>query len=384
MDLLTKDDLDLLAHDDRDGIHVSLFLPTHRVTTDDRTDPLRWKNLLQRCESTLSEAGLSRTEVGALLAPAWALHEDSWEWQHMGDGLAMFLGRGEPRSYRLPFSVPELAVVGERYVTGPLLRAITHDSDFLMLALSQRDVRLLQGTAERVEQVRLREVPSDLREVMERPDSRTDSHARTLKAGRGGGAGAVFYGIGAADDDFKHEELEEFLRVVANGLQKTLASQRRPMVLVGLQDNISTFRSVSSYQHILDAEVRTNPDGLPAEKLHSLAWPTIECSLDEERSDALDRIGEAIAHDRGAATPSAVAEAAAQGRVDTLFVAADPFCWEQRPVGEVVRLGVDESFHHCELVDRAIADTLSSGGHVYAVDYPTVKGDSDLAAILRY
>ena len=79
-----------------------------------------------------------------------------------------------------------------------------------------------------------------------------------------------------------------------------------------------------------------------------------------------------------------MAEAASQGRVDTLFVGADPFCWEQLSTGEVVRLGVDEDFGHCEMVDRAIADTLSAGGHVYAVDYPTVKGDSDLAAILRY
>ena len=49
-----------------------------------------------------------------------------------------------------------------------------------------------------------------------------------------------------------------------------------------------------------------------------------------------------------------------------------------------MRLGDGGAFGHCELVDRAIADTLSAGGHVYAVDYPTVKGDSDLAAILRY
>ena len=186
MDLLTKDDLDLLAHDDQDGTHVSLFLPTHRVATEDRTDPLRWKNLLQRCETALTETRPGQVGDRRPARPRLgSCTRTAWEWQHMGDGLAMFLGRGEPRSYRLPFSVPELAVVGERYVTGPLLRAVTHDSDFLMLALSQRDVRLLQGTAERVEQVRLRDVPSDLREVMERPDTRTDSHARTLKAGRG-------------------------------------------------------------------------------------------------------------------------------------------------------------------------------------------------------
>lgn len=377
MDLLTKEDLDLLAQDHHEGMHVSLFLPTHRLASEDRTDPPRWKHLVHGCETALADGGMGRAEIADLLAPAWDLHADTWEWQHMGDGLAMFLGRGEPRTYRLPFSVPELAVVGERYVTGPLLRAVTHDSDFLLLALSQRDVRLLQGTASTVEQVRLRDVPSDLRDVMERPEP--EGHARTLRGGRGG-ANAVFYGT----TDLKAEDLHEFLRLVAHGLEKALAHQRRPMVLVGLPDNIATFRSVSSYPHILDSEVRTNPDGLSAERLHSLAWPTLECTLEEERSNALDRIGEALAHDRGASSPEAVAEAAAQGRVDTLFVAADPFCWESLPPGEVVRLGVDDAFAHCELVDRAIADTLGAGGHVYAVDYQTVKGDSDLAAVLRY
>lgn len=384
MDLLTKDDLDQLARDDHDGIHVSLFLPTHRVTAEDRADPLRWKNLLHAAEGALADAGLGRPDIAHVLQPARELLDDTWEWQHMGDGLAMFLGRGEPRTYRLPFGVPELAVVGERYVTGPLLRAVTHDSDFLLLAVSQRDVRLMQGTANSVEQVELRDVPSDLREVMERPPHRSDSQAHTLKQSRGGGAGAVFYGIGGVDDDFKAEELQEFFRVVAQGLQKVLAPQRRPLVLVGLPDNLATFRAVSSYGHILDDEVRTNPDGLSADKLHELAWPTVEAVLDRERTAALDRIGEAMAHDRGVRTPEEVAEAAAQGRVDTLFVAADPFCWEQLPTGQVVRLGIDESFGHCELVDRAITDTLGAGGHVYAIDYPTVKGDSDLAAVLRY
>ncbi len=380
MDLLTKDDLDLLAHDDKGGVHLSLFLPTHRVTADDRTDQLRWKNLIHRSEAVLGDTGLSRTEVADLLQPAHDLLDDPFEWQHMSDGLAMFLGRGEPQIYRLPFSVPELAVVGERYVTGPLLRAVTHDSDFLLLAVSQRDVRLMQGTANSVEQIQLRDVPGDLREVMERPDHRSDSQTHR----RAGGRAAVFYGMGGVDDDFKAEELQEFLRVVANGLQKVLAPQRRPLVLVGLPDNIATFRSVSSYGHILDSDVRTNPDGLSADQLHELAWPTVEAILDKERTEALDRIGEAIAHDRGAATADAVAQAAAQGRVDTLFVAADPFCWEQVEPGSVVHLGVDEAFAHCELVDRAIADTLGAGGHVYAIDYPTVKGDSDLAAVLRY
>jgi hypothetical protein len=58
MDLLTRADLDLLAGPDEPGTHLSLFLPTHRLGSEDRTDPLRWKNLLTSTESALSDQGM--------------------------------------------------------------------------------------------------------------------------------------------------------------------------------------------------------------------------------------------------------------------------------------------------------------------------------------
>jgi len=73
MDLLTRADVDLLARRDEPGTRVSLFLPTHRLASEDRTDPLRWKNLLTSTESALAGQGMSRADIGQLLAPAWEL-----------------------------------------------------------------------------------------------------------------------------------------------------------------------------------------------------------------------------------------------------------------------------------------------------------------------
>ena len=50
----------------------------------------------------------------------------------------------------------------------------------------------------------------------------------------------------------------------------------------------------------------------------------------------------------------------------------------------VVRLGDDEAFGHCELLDRGAVDTLSGRGHVYAVPAAEVPGGGDVAAIFRY
>ncbi len=92
-------------------------------------------------------------------------------------------------------------------------------------------------------------------------------------------------------------------------------------------------------------------------------------------------------HGTGLSTgnPDKIEEATQQGRVDTLFLAAGPGCWE-RPAdsGPVVQLGVDEAFAHCELLDRASMDTLSTGGRLLAVPAEQVPGGGDVAAIFRY
>ena len=156
------------------------------------------------------------------------LQEDALAWQHMSDGLAMFLRPGWHSSYRVPVSLPELATVGERFVTGPLMRVVTRDSHFLLLALSQRHVRLFEGNMQRLEELELRDVPGSLRAVVEAPQPRADSMARTLSSGGRGGRRAVFYGYGAADGNFKKEEMHEFLRQVANGLGSTSAARACP------------------------------------------------------------------------------------------------------------------------------------------------------------
>jgi hypothetical protein len=383
MDIVTKADLTLLARREQPGTHLSLFLPTHRLGSEDRTDPLRWKNLLTNVETALADQGMRRNAITELLAPAWAFHGDTLAWQYMSDGLAMFLRPGWHRSYRVPVTLPELATVGERFVTGPLMRVLTNDRHFLLLAISQRDVRLLEGSMQHVEELELRDVPRDLRDIIEEQEPRSDAMARPLAGGRGGRA--VFYGHGAADGEFKKEEVTRFLRRVADGLGDYLRGESLPMVLVGLTEMVAAYRSVNSYPHLLDEEIRTNPDGLPPEKLHDAAWPVIEGILDAQRARALDRLGELRAAGQSVEEPALIAEAAAAGKVESLFVAGEPWCWEQiSDLGPVVGLGAEESFSSCELLDRAVTDTLTHGGQAYAVPAAEVFDGHRAAAALRY
>lgn len=385
MDLLTKADLERLAERGSPDLHVSLFSPTHAYGEGTRTDPIRWKNLVSLVERTLAEQGIRAPEIADLLSPAWQLLEDHFAWRYMSDGLALYLRPGWHQLFRVPTTVPEVATIGDRFVVGPLLRTVTADSHFLVLALSQRRVRLLEGSRQRVEELELAEVPTSLRDVIEPPEPRSDTMTFPLSSGGRGGGAAVFFGHGTADDDFKQDQLRSFLRQVAAGLADYLTDQNLPMVLLGLDETVSQYRDLNRYAHVIEDAVRQNPDELSVDELHSLAWPLVETILAAERKAAVGRFEELHGTGRAVNDPTKIGEAARHGRVDTLFLATEPWCWEHLPDGaEVVELGVDEAFGHCELLDRAAIDSLSAGGQVYAVPAAEVPGGGDIAAIFRY
>ncbi len=383
MELLTRTDLDRLTRPaDGAGTHVSLFLPTHRLGSENRTDPLRWKHLVAGAESALEAQGLRHSEIDRILEPAWALHADALAWQHMSDGLAMFLRPGWSRSYRVPVDLPEIGTVGERFFVGPVAEVLATDAPFLVLALSQHRLRLFEGTRQEIAQLDLHDVPTDLRDLFEAPEPRSDAMARSLSAR---GAGAVFYGRGGADRDLKKEELHAFLRQVADGLAAHLRAREQPMVLVGLAETVAAYRSLNSYPHVLDSDVRTNPDAMSAEALHAAAWPVVEEALEAQRARELERLAEMSGTGHATQSPAKVAEAAEQGRVAELFVAAKPWCGTELPDGgTVVRLGTEDSFAACELIDRAVADTLTHGGEVHPVPAAEVSPGHAVAATLRY
>jgi hypothetical protein len=241
----------------------------------------------------------------------------------------------------------------------------------------------MEGSRNTVEEVVLTDVPTNLRDVIAPPEPRSDTMTRSA-ARAGSGGPAVFYGHGGADRHLKREDVTQFLQHVASGLRDVLAGQTAPLVLVGLDHLVAAYRAVNSYGHVLDEAVIHNADQLSTEQLHERAWPVVEQRLRDERARTIERFRALHGTGRVSSELRTVADAAAQGRVETLFVKADPWCWE-RIVDSlpIVQLGADERYTDCEQVDAAAMATLSNGGQVHATSQTVVAG-SEIAAIFRY
>jgi Bacterial archaeo-eukaryotic release factor family 3 len=189
MIIFSKDELRDLAK--RSGFPcVSLFLPTHRVTAHTEQDRIRLKNLMQQAGEHLTARELRAPEVKDLLGPAQRLYENNLFWQHQSDGLAIFLTPGFAEHYRLPLEFTDLVVVSERFHLKPLLPLFTGDGRFYVLAISQDEVRLLEGTRHSVAKVDLTGVPQSLAEALkyDAPEKQRDlpTGEPLLSSGQGG------------------------------------------------------------------------------------------------------------------------------------------------------------------------------------------------------
>ena len=147
-----------------------MYLPTHRVTPDSGRDPIRLRNLLDEAESRLLAEGLRAPAVREVLRPGRELSRPGPFWSHQSGGLALFLAPRWSRAFRLPAEFPELAVVTGRFHVKPLLALLAAGHRFYLLALSQNEVRLFEGTPHGVQEAGLADVPRSLREAVEYDD----------------------------------------------------------------------------------------------------------------------------------------------------------------------------------------------------------------------
>jgi hypothetical protein len=386
MNILSRSDLRTLIGEHR-GLCVSIFMPTHRAGTEIQQDPIRLKNLLGKAEEHLLASGLRTLEAKELLGPTQRLLWDGLFWRRQSDGLAMFLSPEEFSYYRLSLDFEELVVVSDRFHIKPLLPLLSGDGRFYALALSQNEVRLLQGTRYSVSEVDLERVPASLAEALryDDPEKRLQFHTATRTPGGKGQRPAAFHGHGIGND--AKDNILRYFRKVDKDLQELLRDEQAPLVLAGVDYLLPIYREANSYPHLVDEGIEGNPEELSAKDLHKQAWTIVQpCFLKAQReATALYRQLAGAGSEQASDNLKEVVHAAYHGRVETLFVALDVQQWGSFDPGtNKVRLHQKAEPGDEDLLDFAAVQTLLNGGTVFTAELAKVPGEAPLAAVYRY
>lgn len=359
---------------------MSIYMPTHR--TGSEQDPIRLKNLLGEAHAELLVMGVRRPATDKLLHPATQLLASSRFWAELGEGLAIFLCDGDLQRFRLPNPVEELVLVADQFHVKPLLATVTTGELFYVLALSQNQVRLLQGDRYRMREIDLVDVPHSLDEALQFDDRerQLQSHSSS-RVGRGQ-VTAAFHGH-ALDKDATEEDLSRFVASIDRGVQRTIADRPAPLLLAAVGRLSALYRRVNGHPHIVEQSIEGNPEHLTPAALHAAAWPLVEELFDSDKRAAADAFlsgKTATARDVDAALV-----ASHQGHIESVFIPVQHHVWGSfEPDSLTVTQHEERQPGDRDLLDVTATFTLIHGGNVFAVDAAAMPSSDPVAAVLRF
>ncbi len=385
MDKLDKETLEQLMSYPGKGPCVSMFIPTDKAGSEAQQANIRLKNLLRDGKKKLQEYDLRTKEIEDILKPAQAFVGDSMFWQHQENGLAIFLTPDLFNYFRLPIEVREQVVVSHRFHIKPLLPLFTMEGRFYVLALSKKQVRLLQCTPHTAVPITLDNAPESIDDVLkyDDPEKQLQFHTRAPE-GSDGYRAAISYGHG--DENYvEKENLRRYVKEVDKALIKAIGNSNVPLVFAGVDYLFSIFRENTRYNYLAKKPLEGNPESIRDEMLQEKAWEHVEPIFQNTKEKALARYHELCGTGKTSTNLEEVAISAPDGRIELLFVATGVSLHGTIDhENKSLHLENDKNPAGEDILDYAAVRTYLNGGSVYPVPASDMPGENYVAAVFRF
>jgi hypothetical protein len=381
-DLLAAEEIKALAEQHADPC-ISITMPTEARGMDSDGNQIRFKNMLRKAEAQLAERGLKPREITELLSEAWHLQKDQLFWKHLSEGFACFIAPGLLRYFRLPAPLAELVTVNRRFHLKPLLELLSLDGRYYVLALSEKETRLLYCTRYGSRRVEVPDMPPNIAHTL-----RFDEHETTLQQhAASGGPGRpteIAHGHGG-EKDVQLSNRRRYFEEIDRALAPVLRQEQAPLILATVREEHGLFRQVSQYRALAEEFVAGNPELVKDEQLREQAWPIAEASFQRYRQEALARLEESRARGQGLTELDDVVRAAHDGLIDQLFVPAGKTAWGRYDAeARQVERHDQQQPGDDDLLDLACVRTLATGGVCWTVPAEEMPHSAPVAAVLRY
>jgi hypothetical protein len=281
-----------------------------------------------------------------------------------GRAVALFASFHHDALVSVPVDVVDRVVVDPTFATRDLVRALAARPRFRVVVVSDRAVRLLEGTAGGLVEFDLR-VPA----VAVSPSAARGAGGRR---GRAGG-----------DERRRHGTVR--FRHAAAAVRARHTADPLPLVVAGVMRQITAWTSVLGDLEIVGT-IAGNHDTTPIGRLDALATPVMDAHRRDERNAALARLA-ATDPARSALGIDSVWTAAGCGRIELLCV-EEGYVYPARPDHARGRLQPDDDLERPEVLDDAIDEIIEmvrlGGGHVVTVRDGALEGCGRIAARLRW
>jgi hypothetical protein len=346
-----------------------------------KANALEWRETLRGLETRLQQFGHIARELCESIRD-WDMVVPDQEPE--GRSLAVLRSPDVFRVMWLEELVKSRAVIGSHFYIRPLLSELTRKNSFFILALSQKNVRLLRCTSRTSEEIPFppgTATSFDAYMNTAKPDHLTENRAAPGPAS-GSSKGVMF--TTSSDREDKDEYLLHFFRQIDRGVNETLRGKTEPVVLAAVEYELTLYRDVNTYPHLAKECVQGAPNSLKSGEMHARALDALLRCYERRVDEALAQYNHKVGG--GASNRMKdVITAAHDGRVLTLLVS-----------DSLETTGVfDESTHRVkgretgtsedeDLVNDAAVQTILHAGQVYVVPNGKMPNGAPLAAIFRF
>jgi len=377
MKKLNEDDLKELIRG-RESPCITIYIPTEKAGPEIEQNKIRLKNALGKAERLLKTEGLRDREIDKILNPARDLLNKIEFWRYQTSGLAVFLSGEDTYIYHLPIVVNEFVTISHHYHVKQLLPLAADKSNFAVLTLSQKNTVLYKADSFALTAVDLGDTPSSIDDILKYDDIEQQLQHHSANA-------PIYHGHGGDGREERKKDILRFFQKVENAVTSYLHRENIPLLLCGQEYLIGLYRQVNSYTHILEQDVRVNPDDLPEKDLQEQAVNAIEpyfaqlCREDKEQYKRLEGTNMAVSE------LQKVIIAAYANRVKILFAQKDRHVYGRYDDNwhDVVFEPQDKK-NNVDLINGAAVQTIIAGGKVHFLNAEEMPAKSMLAAVLRY
>ncbi len=300
-----------------------------------------------------------------------------------GHGLVVFRSANVFTSIWTREPVREEVVVADHFQIRTLLPQLTGERKFYILALSQKHVRLLRCADHGCEEADLpHSAPRNYDEWMNTAKPDHDLDNRSIAGPSSGTSSGILFGTSVGKEK-KDQYLLHFYRAVDNGVHEALRNDPAPLVLAGVEYELSLYHAVTQDEHVVPGGVHGAADGLKGGELHARALELANEYFKAPVRKALATFDEAGA-ERRSITVKEIVPAAWDGRIAQLFLHETA---EYRGVFRVETHQIkkhDTNGDEEDLLNAAAVQTLAHGGNVFVLPGEEMPNGVAAAALFRW
>lgn len=347
----------ITEHHETDSPRISIYMPTHRMSPENKKDPILFKNLLADAKKILDHK-YPRKDWEAIVRKLESMQEDIKFWNHTADGLAVLADAMDIKTFRLETNVPSYVVVDDYFYLVPLLQYFDPMGNAYLMDLSKDRFTLYRVSRNMVEEVNQDLIETSFAELFNDFDAQAG-----LNFGGYGGGNAAYHGHRAKPEE-EEKDRDKYFRYIDSKLPGVIREEEIPVILAGIPDNTSEYKKLAKGTFYLDATIDKPFDSMDMDQKLSSVREILLPRFEKQINDLKERYDYLHSQGKVSIGLKNVEENAEAARIEILFLSEDQ----------------DKETLH--LVNDLVTKVITAGGDVVILDAGRAR--NKISAILRY